>query len=435
MLLFMIKQIVLLGVFYLTYILWLRKLPLFQWNRYFILVAVLLACILPCINPFSGILTSSNRPASSVVQISLQTITVYANSIQQKEYDWLVVFRAIHYIGLVWGLTRLFLGIYIIQRIKKQSRLEKIGNELVYFNHSIESPFSFLSNIYIPSKYKGEEIVNTIIMHEKAHIDCKHCRDKIVFSILQSLCWFNPFIFLFHREIELQHEFEADDAAVKQSSNTDYYVEQLLQVIRYDHMPTYLAHHFFNHPLKSRITMLYKKSPITTFQKLLLLSLPLTIGFSFILLQSFAQTKDNKIKYTIMNHPKDTIQIEDPISGDVRTVVSSLEPDTVYENVDRMPEFPGGNNALISYLSKEVRYPENSRKANIQGKVLVQFVVTQTGTIDYVKTLKKPTEGNELEAEALRVIKSMPRWKPGEYQGKPVNVNYTLPIQFKLADK
>lgn len=98
--------------------------------------------------------------------------------------------------------------------------------------------------------------------------------------------------------------------------------------------------------------------------------------------------------------------------------------------VEEMPEFPGGNKALLSYLSRNVRYPVIAQENGIQGKVYVSFVVDEEGRILQVALLRGVD--TSLNNEAMRVIKSMPRWKPGKQAGKTVKVRYNVPINFEL---
>ena len=103
----------------------------------------------------------------------------------------------------------------------------------------------------------------------------------------------------------------------------------------------------------------------------------------------------------------------------------------IFKVVDQMPEFPGGVNAFVLYLQKNLRYPMKARKNGIEGRVLVQFVVEKDGRISDIDVIR--SSGNEmLDKEAVRVIHSMPRWKPGSNKGKPVRVSYTAPINFRL---
>lgn len=97
---------------------------------------------------------------------------------------------------------------------------------------------------------------------------------------------------------------------------------------------------------------------------------------------------------------------------------------------DEMPQFPGGMKALMEYISQNIRYPEEAIKANKEGTVIVQFVITKTGEIEETKVVR--SQGESLDAEAVRVVKSLPNFIPGKVNGKPVNVMYTIPLNFKM---
>lgn len=107
-----------------------------------------------------------------------------------------------------------------------------------------------------------------------------------------------------------------------------------------------------------------------------------------------------------------------------------VDDNKVYEVVEQKPQFPGGDVALLKWISDHIRYPAMAQENNIQGRVTVQFVVTKTGSIGEVKVVR--SKDPDLDKEAVRVVKSLPKFTPGKMNGHAVNVWYTLPIQFKL---
>lgn len=112
------------------------------------------------------------------------------------------------------------------------------------------------------------------------------------------------------------------------------------------------------------------------------------------------------------------------------TKVKSTEP--ILDFCDTQPQFPGGPDAMAAYVQANVTYPEESKKRNEEGTVYAQFVVNLDGTISDIVILKGVSP--LLDAEAIRVIKSMPHWTPGAQQGKPVRVRYVVPIHFVIQD-
>ena len=107
--------------------------------------------------------------------------------------------------------------------------------------------------------------------------------------------------------------------------------------------------------------------------------------------------------------------------------------DNVFDEVDEMPQFPGGMAGMMQYLSQNIRYPQDAREAGAQGRVIVSFVVEKDGSISNAK-VAKPTYSS-LDDEALRVISGMPKWTPGKQNGEPVRVKYSFPVSFRLGSK
>ena len=104
--------------------------------------------------------------------------------------------------------------------------------------------------------------------------------------------------------------------------------------------------------------------------------------------------------------------------------------DMVFDVVEVMPQFPGGQIAMLQYLMKNIKYPEQAMKEGIQGRVTVRFIVEKDGSISDVKPVLSVHP--LLNKEAVRVVESMPKWSPGKHNGKPVRVRFNLPVMFKL---
>jgi TonB family protein len=114
--------------------------------------------------------------------------------------------------------------------------------------------------------------------------------------------------------------------------------------------------------------------------------------------------------------------------------INANQPDSmgvVFTVVEEMPDFPGGDKARIQFLVENIKYPREAREHGIQGIVYITFIITITGEIKDVRSLKSPHQ--LLTNEAIRVIKLMPKWIPGKQNGKAVNVQYNMPIKFTLT--
>jgi protein TonB len=108
------------------------------------------------------------------------------------------------------------------------------------------------------------------------------------------------------------------------------------------------------------------------------------------------------------------------------------EKDVPYVSVEQMPEFPGGADAMFKYISDNVVYPKSAQKAGIAGTVYIYFIIDKKGNVTNAEVKRGVKGGEELNAEALRVIKGMPQWEPGYQNAKPASVQLTLPIKFTL---
>jgi TonB family protein len=167
-------------------------------------------------------------------------------------------------------------------------------------------------------------------------------------------------------------------------------------------MPIAFANHFFQSPLKQRLVMLTKKtsSPIRALK--FGLALPLTLLFALVFRQA----------------PAIAQAVEAPAS----------------KSADATPSFPGGMNALMEYLGKNVQYPESAKAANAEGMVVVKFMVGLDGSItDVQEVATKQPKHPDLVKEAIRAVSAMPKWIPAVENGKIVKKEYTLPVSFRLA--
>jgi len=151
-----------------------------------------------------------------------------------------------------------------------------------------------------------------------------------------------------------------------------------------------------------------------------------------------------RVKYTVpvmfrLTGEEKAAQYE-PVGKIDETVIVGMAPEkatapkegTVFEVVEKMPEYPGGMSAMMAFISKNIKYPVAAQKANIQGRVVIQFVVDTEGNIIEPKVLHSVDP--LLDAEAIRLTTTMPKWKPGTQRGKAVNVRYTVPIVFRLQE-
>ncbi len=126
------------------------------------------------------------------------------------------------------------------------------------------------------------------------------------------------------------------------------------------------------------------------------------------------------------------VEVEDTESDeDVEIEIEEEDDEEFFMVVENMPEFPGGDLGLMKYIQKNVKYPPIAKEYNITGKVYVSFIVDKIGSVTNVKVVRGVDKN--LDAEAVRVIKSLPKYKPGKQRGKAVKVMFTVPINFTLS--
>ena len=126
------------------------------------------------------------------------------------------------------------------------------------------------------------------------------------------------------------------------------------------------------------------------------------------------------------------IQAQIAMENGNATDCATTEPVYDFQKVDKQPKFPGGMTSLQSYINRNLKYPQISRENNSQGRVIVRFIIDSNGVVTNPQVVRSSGDCN-LDMEAVRVIESMPKWKPGKHKGKPVRVLFTFPVIFRLS--
>lgn len=141
-------------------------------------------------------------------------------------------------------------------------------------------------------------------------------------------------------------------------------------------------------------------------------------------------TNEQEVASTVLTSSENEGRLNDIVWIAPVVETEEVEEDIIHVSVEVMPEFPGGTSALMKYLSGNIKYPTVSQEIGSQGRVIVQFVVDKDGTITDPVVVRGVD--SYLDKEALRVISTMPKWKPGIQNGKKVRVKYTVPVAFRL---
>jgi TonB family protein len=309
----------------------------------------------------------------------------------------------------------------------------KQGIRMVFIDRNYQ-PFSFFGIVFIPENLKESDSLPQILEHERVHVRQVHSLDLLLMEILTILHWFNPFIWFYRRSLKSIHEYLADEGVIVKGYDKVNYQELLLgQTLGIQ--VNDLTNNFNHSLLKSRIIMMTKQRSGTFSGWKTTLAIPVLLGLVMIFSTSVYtgrsnenQQQDKLISAGGKPMPVLMASVYYPDEDSIKRA-SGKEP--VYEVVKTMPEFQGGFDALVKYLVANIKYPEDAKKNGIQGTVFVSFVVEKDGKVSNVSLMKGVDPA--LDAEALRVVKTMPAWSPGlNDDGKAVNVRFNLPISFKL---
>ena len=318
------------------------------------------------------------------------------------------------------------------------------------------SPFSWLRYIVLSrSDYEANDA--SILAHERGHIRQHHSLDLVLVDMLTALQWFNPAMWMLRQDLRAIHEYEADAAVLSQGINMRQYQYLLIQKA-VSQCGYSVANGISHSTLKNRINMmLHKNSSRTSMLKLLALApiVGMTLALNAETVNDYVydepQTPQKQTVVKKGNQDKTvkvgakTVEVKTIKPAQTKAPVKKAEPkkevkdvkasvikneERVFDVVEEMPKFPGGDDALIKFLHESIKYPAEAEKAGKQGRVVVTFVVNKDGSVDNAKVVRSVDE--KLDAEALRVVNAMPKWQPGKQRGQEVNVKFTLPVTFKL---
>ena len=459
---YILKSSVCLAAFYLFYRLSLSRETFHRFNRVALLSILLLSCLLPLVEVTVEKQTEVHQTMMTLEQwlmLADMMNTAEAMDLQAEEVTvtWIQVALLVYLAGILFFALRNGYSLLKLGGLLKSGRKENLSKytgdgekvTLIVHEHDI-APFSWMKYIVI-SKKDLDENGREILIHELAHIQNRHSWDLLVADICIFFQWFNPASWLLKQELQNIHEYEADETVIEKGVDAKQY--QLLLIKKAVGTRLYSMANSFNHSkLKKRITMMLKEKSNPWAKLKYLYMLPVAaIAVTAFARPEISETAEeiSAVKVndlTAIVEAKVTKTIEEAVQ--VSTVLKDtakpvevkyipaevgdkLQGSPVFEMVEQMPEFPGGGmSAALEYIQKNMQYPESAKENGTQGRVTVQFVVDKAGNVTEPKVLR-PVD-KELDAEAIRLVKSMPKWKPGMQKGQAVAVKFTMPVLFRL---
>lgn len=367
----------------------------YNFNRWYLLLGPAIAIALPFV-----ILESDSESTLSVLLPAVEVVQQTQDS-NATIINWSQV-------GIVSGASLVLVlfgySLWKLIGVKRATYLEDFkGKEVYLLAPESDTTHSLFNRIYLhPSHEHYREI---ILEHEYAHCTHRHSWDLVLMALYRALFWYNPAVYRWSKEMQLNHEYLADAHVLALGVSPKTYGATLL-ALNFSHSGGNLVH-AFNQPSSLRKRIVHFKHQ-NKFNMKHLLFIPAVAAMAFATTSMVSTNPSKPANHSTIHTPA--------VQGD--------EEGT-------QPTYPGGKEGLMNYLMTNLKYPKELEKQGAEGKVFVSFTIANTGVVEDVAVAK--SSGFEaLDAEAVRVINNMQNWEPATKDGKKVATEMTLPIVFKL---
>jgi len=453
-----IKVLLFQTLFLAVYDLMLKRETFFQWNRAYLLATSILAYIIPLIK--------INRVQEMIPQefvVLLPEVVLNPSAVIEQQFDWSILFflllKTIFWFGVVVASILFVARLYKIIKLITTNDKEFTSNYYFVWLKSNKA-FSFFNYIFLGKERNNK---TQIIEHELVHVKQKHSLDLLFFELQKIVFWFNPYSYLYQARIAELHEFIADSKAIKAESKGTYFNNLLAETFG-THNISFINPFLKKSLIKKRILMLNKTESKRILKFKYILLVPVLAGMLVytscekseaeiskdasveeLLKELNAKVderalteEESKVLFEIIS--KNMKALKGNVTEENKSIPISeinLSDGVPFAQIENTPVFPDCENAedpkkcLQESIQKHVARKFNSGIAKTLGlepgrkKVYVQFKIDKDGS---VKGVRARAPHADLEKEAIRVVKSLPKMTPGEYEGKKVAVKYTLPI-------
>ena len=386
-----------LSLFYAFYLLVMRRTTFFRLNRVLMLLGSYLCLLLPLVRLRTVAVVDAGMPVAAEGAVAEAAAA-------PAVFPWGKLLLALYVAGAVVTLVLFMVSTWKMWRlIRRGETMEREGCRLVLLDQDINS-FSWGRYVVMGRKDLSEN--PAIFTHERMHVQCRHSLDLLLFMPLQILFWWNPLVWIAREELRLLHEYEADEGVIQKGIDATQYQLLLVRKAVGEQRFT-LASGFQHAKLKNRITMMLKSKSSSWMRWSYLALIPV------LLLVMYACNNPKKNKKAETDEPAIA---EEPAS---------------FSDIEVKPTFQGGDaNSFALWVNSQIAYPEQAKKDQVQGRVMVQFTIGSDGVVRDAKVVRGVRE--DLDAEALRVISSSPEWEPGMQDGKAVPVSFVCPVVYVL---
>ncbi|MFM9908035.1 MAG: M56 family metallopeptidase, partial [Chitinophagaceae bacterium] len=360
---YVVKLLLCSGLLFLYYWLFLRNKQFHRYNRFYLLVTVLVSLVFPFINiPLFVSDTSSETPVFIQAIQTVTTITTFKHSFSLTElFNWQNTVLFIYVTGITILFIALVKSLLYIRRIRHRYAAEKLDDLRLYNTNEQGTPFSFFKSIFWNQQISFQSNEGQqIFRHEVFHVRQQHSLDNLFIEIVTCIAWFNPFFYLIKKEVNAIHEFLADQFALSGSDRYAYAELLVLESIRTKQHS--LTHPFFNTQIKRRIAMItqFKNKKYGYWSRVMALPVAIVLFCSFVIT--------------------------------IKTKLDANE-ENPYKEVQQS-------------LIKNIRYPAKALVENKQGEVIVSFVIAENGSISNTTLLTEDDFG--MGSEVLSTLQKIP---------------------------
>ena len=450
------KVIVCSSLFAGCYWLFLRKERFYAWNRFFIMASVALSILIPV-----WIIPVGN--ASQLIPATNEIFSHFVINPNGSEMDELILsgpspvsYQSIG-LSVYFAVVFLLLGkklIYFSRILRLRKRLERFQTPEtdVYYTDEACAPFTFFRSIFWKKdiSFDSEE-GQYVYRHELAHVRLGHSRDKTFMQLVCCIFWINPFFLLFRHELELVHEFAADNESLGEDNANE--LSSLLLCTLYPNYYRDFISRFFQSPVKRRIFMITKnktqKSSMNMLRKMSIIPVTMFALYAFSIQPADTITSKSSLSESVMQQdpwtPQNELEELIVVVGygqnvtprkDIQVIRDSertIAPGAIsYTEVEQKPVFQEGKDSYFRFMTNHIKYPVIAQENGIVGKIVVSYVIDTNGNVTDVKS---PVKIDGLSMEGERLIKLMPAWKPGSHKGKNVAVQCYAIMEFRLQSK
>lgn len=397
MILYILKSGLLFLILITVYKLFLENENMHQFKRYYLLISLAFAVIVPL-----QLFSIQTEIVQNINVFQLNEVLTQRNRIDTEKITKNQFFQStlilIYSLGVILLTARFTINLISFYKKIKRNQIENInGNSVVLIDERL-LPHSFLNSIFInENDFKNDKINPELLVHETAHIQQKHSLDILFIEVIQIIFWFNPIVPLYKKAIKLNHEFLADQA-VNNKFNSVYTYQTLLLNIASDKKRVALASTINYQITKKRLIMMTKNASKS---KMITKTIATSILFVTLLFVFGSKTVAQEVKSST----------EKEISNELTS------------GITQQPKFPGGMIAFYKFVGSNFITPAELKG---KGRLYMTFMIEKDGSLSEFEILRDMGFGTG--EEAIRVLKLCPKWIPGRDNNQPIRVKYNLPI-------